>query len=79
MVHVMALIANYPIHGTVMGGENQLISGDAPGIVSAYVEEKTGAPLIFINGAAGNLAPIYSVYPTPEVRSSGRISCSAGR
>ena len=63
---VMALIANYPIHGTVLGGENQLISGDAPGIVSTYVEEKTGAPLIFINGAAGNLAPIYSVYPTPE-------------
>lgn len=63
---VMALIANYPIHGTVLGGENQLISGDAPGIVSTYVEEKTGAPLIFINGAAGNLAPIYSVYPNPE-------------
>lgn len=63
---LMALIANYPIHGTVMGGENLLISGDAPGIVSAYVEEKTGAPLIFINGAAGNIAPIYSVYPTPE-------------
>ncbi|MBK7709845.1 MAG: neutral/alkaline non-lysosomal ceramidase N-terminal domain-containing protein [Bacteroidales bacterium] len=63
---VMALIANYPIHGTVLGGENLLISGDAPGIVSAYVEEKIGAPLIFINGAAGNLAPIYSVYPSPE-------------
>jgi len=63
---LMALIANYPIHGTVLGGENQLISGDAPGIVSTYVEEKIGAPLIFINGAAGNLAPIYSVYPSPE-------------
>jgi len=63
---LMALIANYPIHGTVLGGENLLISGDAPGIVSTYVEEKTGAPLIFINGAAGNLAPIYSVFPSPE-------------
>ncbi len=63
---LMALIANYPIHGTVMGGENLLISGDAPGIVSAYVEDKTGAPLVFINGAAGNLAPIYSVSPSPK-------------
>lgn len=61
----MVLIANYPIHGTVMGGENLEISGDAPGIVSEYVEKKIGAPLIFINGAAGNLAPIYSVYPSP--------------
>jgi hypothetical protein len=63
---LMALIANYPIHGTVMGGENLEISGDAPGIVSEYVEQKTGAPLIFINGSAGNLAPIYSVYPSPQ-------------
>jgi neutral ceramidase len=63
---LMALIANYPIHGTVLGGENLQISGDAPGIVAEYVEEKIGVPLVFINGAAGNLAPIYSVYPTPE-------------
>ena len=59
----LALIANYPIHGTVMSGANLKISGDAPGIVEEYVEQKTGAPLIFINGAQGNLAPIYSVYP----------------
>ncbi len=61
----MALIANYPIHGTVLGDKNMQISGDAPGIVSEYVERKIGVPLLFINGAAGNLAPIYSVYPTP--------------
>ena len=59
----LALIANYPMHGTVMSGENTLISGDAPGIVTEYVEQQIGAPVLFINGAAGNLAPIYSVYP----------------
>lgn len=59
----LALIANYPIHGTVLGQDNQKISGDAPGVVSQYVEKKIGAPVLFINGAAGNLAPIYSVYP----------------
>lgn len=56
----LALIANYPIHGTVLGPSNLKISGDAPGVVSEYVEEKIGAPVLFINGAAGNLAPIYS-------------------
>jgi hypothetical protein len=56
----IVLIANYPMHGTVMGSKNLLISGDAQGAVSEFVEQKTGAPLIFINGAAGNLAPIYS-------------------
>jgi hypothetical protein len=61
---LLALIANYAIHGTVLSGENKLISGDAPGIVAAYLEQKLGATVLFINGAAGNLAPIYSVYPT---------------
>src|SRR5688572_2913 len=62
----LALIANYPIHGTVLGQESVEISGDVTGIVSEYVEQKTGAPVLFINGAAGNLAPIYSVYPDPR-------------
>jgi neutral ceramidase len=62
--NLLAIIANYAIHGTVMGPQNLEISGDAPGVVAGYVEEKTGAPMLFINGAAGNLAPIYSVYPS---------------
>jgi neutral ceramidase len=67
----IATIANYAIHGTVMSGQNLLISGDAPGTVSAYLEQKTGAPVLFVNGAAGNLAPIYSVYPDAK---SGHLS-----
>ncbi len=62
----LALISNYAIHGTVLGGENLEVSGDAPGIVSEYVEQKIGAPLLFINGAAGDIAPIYSVYSNPR-------------
>ena len=62
----IVLIANYPVHGTVLGGENSLISGDAPGIVAEYVEQEAGAPMLFINGAAGNLAPIYTSYPNPR-------------
>lgn len=67
----IAVIANYAIHGTVMSGKNLEISGDAPGTVSAYVEQKVGAPVLFVNGAAGNMAPIYSVYPDPR---SGHLS-----
>ncbi len=67
---LIASVANYAIHATVLGGKSLLISADAPGVVSDHVEGKTGAPLLFINGAAGNVAPIYSVFPTPE---EGRI------
>lgn len=62
----IALVANYPIHGTVLGGKSLVISGDAPGVTAQYVEEHLDAPMLFINGAAGNLAPIYSVYPSPQ-------------
>lgn len=74
----MALIANYPIHGTVLGGSFKQVSGDAPGIVSQYVEEKLGVPVLFINGAAGNLAPIYSVYPDPNAGHLGEFRVLLG-
>ncbi len=61
---LIALVANYAMHGTVMSGQNLQISGDAPGTVTAYLEEKLGGTVLYVNGAAGNLAPIYSVYPT---------------
>ena len=59
----LGLIAVYAMHGTVLGSENLLISGDAQGIVAEYVEEKLGAPMLYVNGAAGNVAPIYSTRP----------------
>jgi hypothetical protein len=61
----LALIANYAMHGTVLSGEFVEISGDAQGIVAGYVEEKLGAAMLYVNGAAGNIAPIYTVYPNP--------------
>jgi neutral ceramidase len=67
----IAIVANYAMHGTVMSGANLQISGDAPGIVEAYVEEKIGATTLYVNGSAGNIAPIYSVYPDPA---SGHLS-----
>jgi hypothetical protein len=55
----------------VLSGKNLEISGDVAGTVSAYVEQKVGAPVLFVNGAAGNMAPIYSVYSDAR---SGHLS-----
>ena len=63
---LIALIANYAMHGTVMSGQNLSISGDGPGTVTAYLEEQLGATVLYVNGAAGNIAPIYSVYPNAK-------------
>ena len=46
---LLALVANYAMHGTVLGPQNLLITADAPGIVADYVEEKLGAPMLYIN------------------------------
>lgn len=67
----IALVVNYAMHGTVMSGQNLKISGDAPGIVTSYLEEQLGGTVLYVNGAAGNIAPIYSVYADP---SSGHLS-----
>jgi len=64
----LVLIANYAMHATVLGGTSTLVSGDAPGIVAGYVEEKIGAPMLYLNGAAGNIAPLYSGRTEAEVR-----------
>ena len=59
----IALIANYAVHGTHLSGHNLEISGDVQGIVASYVEDTLGVPMLFINGAAGNIAPIYTFSP----------------
>ena len=69
---LLGLVANYAMHGTVFSGAMLQISGDGPGVVASYVEEKLGAPVLYINGAAGNLAPIYTTQPEPA-RASTRI------
>lgn len=67
----LVCIANYPIHGTVLGGESLLVSGDVQGTTAEYFEQTTGIPLLFINGAQGNLAPIYSGYPGDPTQGLG--------
>lgn len=75
----LAVVANYPIHGTVLGPKSTLVSGDAPGVVSNYVEGQIGALTLFINGAAGNLAPIYSVQPDARAGHLDEFELMLGR
>ena len=76
--HPLVLIANYAMHGTVLGQESTKISGDAPGVVAEYVEQKVGAPMLYINGAAGNMAPIYSVYANERAGHLGEFRVLLG-
>jgi hypothetical protein len=51
----VAFMANFACHGVILGQENYLVSGDWPGNASRLVQERTGAPLLILNGGCGNV------------------------
>jgi neutral ceramidase len=59
----LAILANYAVHGTVLGAGNLQISGDLPGATSRVVETHYGGSVVspWTSGAAGDQDPIYRV------------------
>jgi neutral ceramidase len=58
---------NYAAHPTIMGPPNQLITPDYPGVVRRVVEHATGAPSVFLQGAAGNVHAVVDYVGDPAV------------
>ncbi|MCZ6795133.1 MAG: hypothetical protein O7J95_16135 [Planctomycetota bacterium] len=54
---LVATVVNYACHPTTLAWENTLISPDYPGALRELVEEASGAPCVFIQGASGELGP----------------------
>ncbi len=59
----LAILANYSVHGTVMGPRNYSISGDLPGETARDVEQHYGGDVVvpWTSAAAGDQDPIYRV------------------
>lgn len=53
----LATFVNYGCHPTSVGWGSDLISPDYVGRAREVVEEATGAPMVFLLGACGNVAP----------------------
>jgi hypothetical protein len=73
--HPIALVWNYAIHGTALPGANKMLSGDLMADASARLEKETGAPVLFVNGAAGDVSPKERGWP--GVESAGAALASA--
>ena len=71
----VALVWNYAVHGTALGRVNSLLSGDLMAEASARLERETGAPVLFVNGAAGDVSPKERGWP--GVESAGAALASA--
>jgi hypothetical protein len=53
----VATFVNYACHPTTLAWQNTLISPDFPGAMREVVEQATGAPCVFLQGASGDLGP----------------------
>ncbi|NMB25782.1 MAG: hypothetical protein GX986_09645 [Firmicutes bacterium] len=54
----LGTLVNYPCHPVVLCEDNLYYTGDYPYFAVESMENKTGAPAIFVNGACGNINPI---------------------
>jgi hypothetical protein len=54
---LVATVVNYACHPTTLAWQNTLISPDFVGALREVVEQASGAPCVFIQGASGDLGP----------------------
>jgi hypothetical protein len=54
---LLATIVNYACHPTTLAWDNTLISPDYVGAMREVIEQATGAPCLFLQGASGELGP----------------------
>jgi len=57
----LAVLLNWPCHGTVSGGTNYLITGDWPGAAARYIKNHVAKDVVvaITAGASANINPIY--------------------
>ncbi len=73
----IAALWNYAIHGTVLGPGNLRYSGDVMGAASDQLERALGVPVLFVNGAVGDVSP--AGHGEAQVARIGRELASAVR
>ena len=54
---IVATVVNYACHPTTLAWQNPLLSPDYVGPARRIVEEATGAPCLYLQGASGDLGP----------------------
>lgn len=69
-----AVLVHYACHPVVLGGSNQLISAEWPGVAMRHIEESAAADLaMFVNGACGDLNPQWGNADFDTVEQAGLL------
>lgn len=53
----LAALAHFAVHGTVLGSENTLLSTDVTGAIELHGADALGVPVLYLQGAAGDVSP----------------------
>lgn len=68
----VATLMNFACHATVMHGENLLLSGEFPAAACRIVEAATGAGVVYVNGACGDVNPMWMRQDFASVERAGQ-------
>lgn len=68
----VASLLSYACHATVLTGQNLLITAEFPGAACRIVEAATGAPTVYVQGACGDVNPLWMTQDFASVERAGQ-------
>lgn len=68
----VASLMAFACHATVLTGKNLLLSAEFPGAACRIVEAATGAPTVYLQGACGNVNPVWVRQDFASVERAGQ-------
>ena len=69
----IATVLNFACHATVLSGENLMLSAEFPGVACRLLQQQTGAPALYLQGACGNINPVWINQDFASVQRAGQI------
>ena len=70
---VVATLVNHATHATVLESDNLLYSADFPGAAARAVERAVGGTAVYLQGACGDVNPVWMRHDFEEVQRVGGI------
>lgn len=53
----LAAFIHFAMHGTILDSDNPLFTTDAPGAMETWASDAVGVPVLYLQGAAGDVSP----------------------
>ncbi|MEX0799639.1 MAG: neutral/alkaline non-lysosomal ceramidase N-terminal domain-containing protein [Dehalococcoidia bacterium] len=69
----VASLLSFACHATVLDATNLLLSAEFPGVACRIVQEQTKAPVVYLNGACGDVNPVWVRQDFDSVERVGQI------